>query len=95
MLNEGLEVLGTSQRLKPTEKDNGVFAESAVEEIGFPSTLKKIESYAFWNCKKLKCVTLPEGLETIGEYSFSNSWLKEVTVPSTVVEIMENAFYRT
>ena len=31
-----------------------VFAESAIESIKFPSTLKEIGAYTFWQCKNLK-----------------------------------------
>ena len=65
-LNEGLEVLGTDDHPNGATWC-GVFEGSAVESVLLPSTLKKIEYSAFEDCKKLKNISLPEGLEFIGE----------------------------
>ena len=57
-LNEGLEVLGTNEY--PDGHDwCGVFYGSALEEVVLPSTLKRIEYYAFAYCKNLRRIQLP------------------------------------
>lgn len=43
----GLEVTGVSDRL---------FANTAVEEVYLPKTLRRIGRYAFYNCEKLNCL---------------------------------------
>ena len=53
VLNEGLEVLGTDDYSKNGSAFYGVFQGSAVEEVHFPSTLKRIEYNAFRNCRNL------------------------------------------
>ena len=46
--------------------------------------------YSFWN---ISSITIPEGVITLGEYSFRNrSFLTSITVPSTVTKIV-NSFY--
>lgn len=65
-LNEGLEVLGTDERIAIDIGYYGVFEKSAVEEVVLPSTLKRIEYSAFEDCGHLKDIVLPEGLECIG-----------------------------
>ena len=54
----------------------GVFQESAVESVTLPSTLKRIEYGAFQDCKNLKHITLPNGLEKIGMRCFYESGIE-------------------
>ena len=42
---------------------------------------------AFQECKNLRRVIFPEGLETIGEYCFQESGLTELTIPNSVKKI--------
>ncbi|MDD4820080.1 MAG: leucine-rich repeat protein, partial [Flavobacteriales bacterium] len=63
-----------------------------------PSTVKKIYERAFNNCRRLSSVTLPEGLEYIGNYAFYSCYLNGLddtstfTLPSTVTHIGDSAF---
>ena len=41
-------------------------------ELQLPSTLTKIEPFAFYNCKDITKVTFPDGLQEIGEGAFYN-----------------------
>ena len=82
--SEGLEVLGTDE-LKDGELYYGVFHESSVEHVELPSTLKRIEYYAFGYCKNLKNIALPESLEYIGKYCFWKSRLQTIQIPKTGV----------
>ena len=45
---------------------------SDVESVRFPSTLKKLGNYAFYNCRMLKEVFLPSNLMSIGSDAFMN-----------------------
>lgn len=63
---EGLEVLGTDRYSDDGKRFCGVFEKSALESIKLPFTLKRIEYSVFKNCKNLKKISLPEGLEFIG-----------------------------
>lgn len=58
-----------------------------------PSTVKVIEEYAFYNCKGLTSIVLPEGLTTIRTASFTYcSLLDKIILPSTVKTIGKSAF---
>ena len=46
----------------------------------------------FQRCRKLKHITLPDGLEMIGEYYFQESGLTELTIPNSVTKIERLAF---
>lgn len=45
---------------------------SDVESVRFPSTLKKLGNYAFYNCRKLKEIYVPSRLMSIGSDVFMN-----------------------
>ena len=47
---------------------------------------------AFRECYNLTSVTLPSGLVSIGNYSFYNAGIKEITFPNTLKSIGEGAF---
>lgn len=92
MLNRGLGVLGTDEYFGDYEMHAGVFEGSAVKRVDLPPTLKKIEYSAFKNCKSLKSIKLPVGLEAIGLCAFSGSGLESVTTPLSVRTICQGAF---
>lgn len=62
-------------------EDNLIYtkdAETIVEAVGqideniqVPSTVKNIQSYAFYDCKNLKSIEIPSSVKEIGEKSFS------------------------
>lgn len=56
------------------------------------SKITSISDYAFFNCNLLKSVTLPVTLEKICEYSFFNTSLSSIEIPSSVKEIEKSAF---
>jgi len=52
----------------------------------------RIDGNAFDGCKQLTHINLPEGLTTIGSWSFVNCPLKEINIPSSVRDIGNRAF---
>ena len=93
-LNEGIEVLGTNELTTDNKLFYGVFEESALRSITLPKTLRKIEYKAFENCQNLKNITLPEGIENIGEWCFYESALESIAFPSSLKTIEKGAFYQ-
>ena len=57
-------------------------------------TYSGIPYFAFMGCSNLKQVTLPS-VEVIGHAAFSGSGLTAVTIPNSVSNIMDEAFYHT
>lgn len=50
---------------------------------------------AFGECRNIRNITLPEGLETIGAWAFNNVSVRALTIPSSVKSVGENAFTRS
>lgn len=76
---------------------------SAFKEVGkdvpgginivIPSAVTEIDHLAFYDAR-IVYLSLPEGLQTIGNYAFWNSNLTDLFLPSTVTSIGDGAFYR-
>ena len=76
--------MGTNTVQYSGEKYNGVFEESALTSIDFPSTLKRIEYCAFKKCCGLTNVKLNENLQVICNQAFNESGLKTIVIPKYV-----------
>ena len=92
VLNEGLETLGTDECMPDGKRYPGVFQESGLEHVKFPSTLTRIEYKTFMDCNELKSVHFPEGLEYIGNTAFSGAGLESVEFPDSVRTVAQGAF---
>ena len=66
----------------------------AITKITLPETVRYIESAAFWGCKSLVSVNIPDGVEKIRDNTFADcSVLERITIPSTVKVIERRAIY--
>ena len=64
------------------------------EAVYLPSTVKSIGNAAFRGCNRYNdfTISLPEGLERIGDYAFEDWLTLAFNIPSSVTEIGEGAF---
>ncbi len=69
------------------------FCETKLKEVVLPSTLKKISSFAFSDCRYLKRVTLPDEIEVLGFYAFADTGIEDINFPDSLMEI-DNAAFR-
>ena len=61
--------------------------------VTLPSTLTSIGPYAFFDCKGLTSITLPDSVSTIAFRTFERcSFLEKINFPSTLTRIDEYAF---
>ena len=71
----------------------GCFYSAAnLETVSIGKGVKKINQNAFRICRKLTAVTLPDGLEEIGEMAFYEAGLTTVQIPASVITISNNPF---
>lgn len=57
-----------------------------------PSTVEHIAQSAFLYTKKLKNITISEGVKDIGAYAFKNSGIKSASIPASVTSISDGVF---
>ena len=62
-------------------------AKSKVTEYTIPSSVKKIESYAFYKANKLVYVNIPDNTTAIGDYAFAWSSLETLYIPDEVSSV--------
>ena len=82
-----------SVSLKHVEKvGKGAFSGSELRHVTIPAGTS-FGSYAFCGCKKIKNVCIEEGVKTFSSGMFSQCGFRTVTIPSSVTEIGEHAFF--
>ena len=91
-LNEGLETLGAYENANGKDYEGWVFAETPLEVIRLPASLKTVELNTFVRCVQLKSVQFSEGLEKISRFAFGLSGLESVTTPASLRVIGKGAF---
>ncbi len=82
-----------SVSLKHVEKvGSGAFSGTELKQVTIPARTS-FGSYAFSSCTNLKSVRIEEGVKTFSSGMFSQCGFKTVTIPSSVTEIGEHAFF--
>ena len=80
-LPESLETIG-----------NHAFEDNrSLKSVNIPAKVKTIETEAFNSCGLTELV-IPEGVQTIDSYAFFNNSLQNLTLPSTITSIGNEAF---
>lgn len=93
------EVISSSERTVsvssiPTGCSGDITIPSTVEIGGVTHTVTTIGELAFFECKRLTSVNIPNSVTSIGEDAFGESFrLKSVNIPKSVSYIGANAFY--
>lgn len=69
------------------------FSNCKIESLVLPSTVTRIEDRAFYYCRNLVSITLPEGLKYLGVSAFEYcDKLQNVNVPSNIKNISNETF---
>ncbi len=63
-----------------------------LKKIDIPGSVKEMETASFYKCFALEELTLHEGTEIIGNYSFSVAAIKCLEIPKSVTYIGKNSF---
>lgn len=82
IMHEGITSIGSN-----------CFVALKITELDIPGSVKVVGTSAFYGCSNLTILILQNGVETIGEQAFhSCSSLSKVYLPSSLVNIADNAF---
>lgn len=60
--------------------------------VHLSDAITHIPQEAFYNCSALQSITLPETLDTIGNYAFQGAGLLSITIPANVSHLGHGAF---
>ncbi len=65
-----------------------------LKNVVIPDTVTIIDHEAFWDCKSLTELVIPHGVTTLGgeNGAFIYSGIQHITIPSTLVNVDQNAF---
>lgn len=75
-------------------KDISIKQITTIEKIEIPSTVTKIENYAFCNCKSLTEANIPQTVKEIESSSFNGCIsLSKMNIPFSVVSLVNHSFY--
>lgn len=66
---------------------------SGCKNTTIPNSVKNIGKDAFTDCIGLTQITIPDGITSIGDWTFNGSGLESITFPSSVETIGEFAFH--
>ena len=69
-----------------------VYIPAQVNIEGHACNVLHITSGAFANCKKIKKITIGEGIFGISSFAFSNSSITEIEIPASIGSISSNVF---
>ena len=64
-----------------------MFYATSYKNIVLPSTVTSIGGEAFRSSRRLSSITLPESLQTIGEYAFAQTGLTSIEIPDAVTTV--------
>lgn len=88
----GAEIENCFFRSQTVDVDGGEPTQKT-KHVTIPSTVKRIDDYAFYGCLELEQVDLPEGLIAIGDNAFSHCYnLTSAELPKSLKKIGKNAF---
>lgn len=77
----------------PRRTQEQAYNRGKIQKITLPDSIKVIEERAFYRCKTLEEINIPDGVTEICDETFSNCSLKKMTIPDSVKRIGESAFW--
>ena len=89
---KGVKYIGDN---KANNLAHGVFSKcEALEKVVFAegNQLEQIGNFAFYSCKKLSAIALPNTLTYLGNASFANSGLTSIAIPDGVTIVLKETF---
>lgn len=63
-----------------------------LESVRLPGSLRRIPDQCFYNCPALRHITIPEGVESIGENAFQRTPVPALQIPASVRSIGRYSF---
>ena len=64
-----------------------------IQSIELPGSLTGIGEYVFENCTSLTSINIPDSVTSIGQYAFSDTAVKSLVIPESVVTLDTNSMF--
>ena len=84
-ISEGITTVG----------QNAFYFCRGITKVNLPTSLKRINWQAFRGTTNLKSISLPKGLEVLGERAFNASGITSIVIPGTVKTVGALAFFQS
>lgn len=78
-----------------TAGQNAFYFCRGITKVNLPTSLKQIQYQAFRGTTNLKSISLPKGLEVLGNRAFNASGITSIVIPGTVKTVEVNAFLQS
>lgn len=91
-LEAWLNISFFDESANPANQGRLYLNDTRVTELIIPEGVTEISKYAFFGCKGLTVVSIPDSVETIGKNAFSSTEIKEVVLGNGVKRINSYAF---
>ena len=83
----GVDPLKGSDEIYPN-----MFVRSEIDHFDFPQGIKKLGTAAFYSCRNLNTIVIPEGVTAIPYECFAETYLEWIQIPDSVQMIDAGAF---
>jgi hypothetical protein len=72
--------------------EDAFFSNESLEEVILGNGVETLEDEAFYLCRNLKSINLPDSITSIGECAFNVTSLTEIHIPTGISEIPDGTF---
>lgn len=88
----GLEEITLPSKIRKIPRS--AFAVSDLVTVKCPENLEEIDENAFWLCRKLKVINLPDKLKKLGNKCFNDTNISSIIMPSNGISIGKEIFLK-
>ncbi|MCQ2960460.1 MAG: leucine-rich repeat domain-containing protein [Bacteroidales bacterium] len=74
--------------------DESAFNNQKITSVSLPNTIEEIRANAFYDCKSLTSLTIPESVKSIGSFIINGTGITELTVLATTLPVVSEKSFK-